>query len=241
MKCPEMTPDEINQLIVFINEDNMPLPSKETIRKLNFLHSMLHDKIFEYSIKTEKDLTIARNRMNRAATKKQEQERTGNIDFGETGLDSVEVAYALLYQLQFISNGRRISPSRVIGILYEIYASWLLNHKERLFVEHPVCTEYGPQFWRVYKRLVNLSSATYDDFKKLAEQNPGVAMLCKNAASKYFDIDIRSFTAMLKKSEPYRNALPATNGGKWNKELNDSDIFVWKLSQSKTIKTAQNA
>ena len=119
--------------------------------------------------------------------------------------------------------------AKVIAILYEMYASWLGSKQERLFSHHPQATQYGPHFWRVANKCKDMNG-TYEDWKKIAELNPGMAEFCKNAAAKYYDWKLSDLTNSFIKSTPYKNALPINNGGKWGKEISDADIYAWKTN-----------
>lgn len=168
-------------------------------------------------------------RVERARAKTEQKLLAG--EFSDTGYDSAEVALALLYQLQQLKT-YRLTPYKVIAILYEMYASWLYSKGQRLFVEHPVAAPYGPRFWHAYKRLDTRVKVPYDAWKAVAEKDPGVAQFCKNAAKKYYDVNERSLNDMFTRTEAYKKALPEHNGGKWNKEIEDADIYAWKKQQS---------
>ena len=149
--------------------------------------------------------------------------------YPETGLDSCDVAMALLHCLQNQHTyNAKLTKNKVIYILYAMYCSWLAAKGERLFVEHPVCTEWGPQFWRVYKRLNPGATADRTAFTRLAEQNAAVAAFTRNSAAKYYDYGEGDLKKLFTKSLPYRNAMPENNGGKWNGQISDGDIVAWK-------------
>jgi len=166
---------------------------------------------------------------NRLTKREQEAIEAGLIK--QTGLDSYEVAKALLYQLQHLKT-YRLTRTKVVFILYEMYASWLVSKQERLFDEQPVATEWGPQFWRVYKRMNVMIPVSDEDWRDLASKNPGVAQFCRNAARKYYDYAEKKLQKTFKESLPYKNASKEKNDGKWNKEITDQDIISWKKSQS---------
>ena len=152
-------------------------------------------------------------------------------EFGETGLDSVDVAKCLLYYLQG-KDSYGLTKSKLMCILFEVYASWLYSKKERIFIEHPVCTEYGPQFWRVYKRINSVREPLGREcVDAVASANPGVAAMCRNAANKYYDYSEKQLQSFIIKCPAYKAALPKNNGGKWNGEMSDRLIYSWKEEQ----------
>lgn len=224
----DITPEQLDSIRQYA-EGNGPIPTQEAITKFNALHAALNKAIF-------KDLSSSKGKVNRLEKrvqnfKKAEETRAAAGVFAETvpGLDSVDVAKALLYCLNQ-KQVYKMSKPKLIAILYEMYASWLASKHERLFAHHPQATEYGPHFWRVYKHVQTLTG-TYEDFKKVAEQNAGIAAFCQNAAEKYYDWTLQDLTKNLRTSLPYKNAHKDNNNGKWGKEISDADIYAWKIKQ----------
>ena len=64
--------------------------------------------------------------------KERKQEALEAGEFKETDIDSADVATALLYQLQQYPT-YKLNKYKLNAILYEMYASWLYSHQERLF------------------------------------------------------------------------------------------------------------
>lgn len=225
----KLTPEGLEALINMAEDNKAPI-DVDLISALEELHSALIRR-------------MARSLESMTAKAKTLEERTerykillkGNPaegEFTETGLDSADVADALLYQLQTLRT-YKLSRAKVIHILYEMYASWLASKGERLFIEHPVATEYGPMFWRVYKRLDTRKQVSQDRWESLCASNPGVAAFCRNAARKYYDYSDGDLNKIHMKSRPYKNASKEKNGGKWNKEISDNEIYAWKRENNK--------
>lgn len=219
---------ELEILLNFINEDDAPLPSPEVTSKFQNAYFAFQGKILKQLQKQQKENYRLEKRVNRLEEKETENIQQGV--FKELGLDSVEVAYALLYHLKKIDE-YRITKWKVIHILYGMYASWLASKKERLFIEHPVATEWGPQFWRVYKKLDLAETYTPGTWKNFTERYPGVAAFVVNSANKYAGYNETDLKNIFVKSMPYRNATADKNNGKWNKEIDDSDIYYWKTEK----------
>lgn len=224
-----LTTEQLRSLIQLAEDERAPVDA-EAVSALNYLNACVQRNLLKrYSAAARRNESLS-DRLERYHNKEKEKVVTG--EFAETGLDSHEVARALLYQLQQLKT-YKLTKSKVISVLYEMYASWLHSKSERLFLEHPVATEYGPQFWRVFQRLDVRESVPYQEYKDLAGKNPGVAAFCKRAAEKYYDYKDSDLSAPVLKSVPYKNASKENNGGKWNKQIEDRDIYAWKSDQKK--------
>ena len=225
----DITPEQLDSIRNYV-ENNGPLPQEEALIKYNALHAALNKKIYKDLISEKSKKKTLEKRVE--TFKKKDEVRAAAGVFAETvpGLDSLEVAKALVYQLNEM-RAYKLSKPKVIAILYEMYASWLATKHERLFAHHPQATQYGPNFWRVSSKLLSLT-ATYEDYKNIAEKNAGIAAFCKNAAKKYYDWSLGDLTRPLMKSKPYLNATADKNNGKWGKELSDADIYEWKIRQN---------
>ena len=221
-----LSPEELERLIQFAEDDRKPI-EPELVAKLYELHAAVQRNALKHLVGANKRNAMLSERFERQRAEKRAQIQLHQ--FGETGLDSLEVAKALLYNLQQLK-AYKLNKSKVIQILFEMYASWLGSKGERLFTETPVATAYGPQFWRVYKHLSTDTTETYDSVKALAEKNPGVAAFVRNAANKYYDYGENELNNMFKKSVPYKNASSEKHGGKWNTPINDADIYAWKTN-----------
>lgn len=222
-----LTPEELQQLIRFAEDDRTPV-AHEVIAKLNELNAAVQRGVLRRLSGADKRNAMLTERDERRRAEKRSLLQLN--EFGETGLDSLEVAKALLYNLQQL-RAYRLNRSKVIQILYEMYASWLGSKGERLFTEHPVATAFGPQFWRVYKHISTDTTEPYDSVRTVAEKNPGVAVFIRNAAAKYYEYGENELNDMFKKTVPYKNATSERNGGKWNAEIKDADIYAWKTQK----------
>ncbi len=225
----DITPEELTAIAAYADGTG-PLPGGDAVTKFNALHAAFSKKLL-------KDLASANGKTKRLETrvsslKKKEDERTAAGIFAETvpGLDSLDVAKALVYCL-LQKRTYQMTKAKVIAILYEMYASWLVSKHERLFSHHPQASPYGPQFWRVYNKI-DIKYAQYEDFKSLAEKSPAIAAFTKNAAEKYYDWSIKKICSGWMKSKPYLNASPTSNDGKWGKEISDAEIYEWRLIQN---------
>lgn len=224
-----LTQEELTALQAFARGESKDI-DPDVVKKLSILHAEVELNLLKSYSGTRKRNAMLTERVERYRDKDRVRVAEGNFD--ETGLDSFEVAQGLLYQLQQLKT-YRLTKSKVISILYEMYASWLHSKKERLFLENPVATEYGPQFWRVFKRLDTRAAVPYQVWKDLCEKKPGVAKFCQNAAEKYYDYKESDLQTPVLKSFPYRNATKENNGGKWGKPLSDAEIYAWKESLKK--------
>lgn len=223
----DFTPEELRDIQNFV-ENNESI-SSETIDRFMALSFATMKKVRERLYSAKEENFRLKRRIDRYEKKEKGDGRTAPA-FSETGCDSADIAEALIFCLRELKT-YQLSKPKVMLILYEMYASWLASKRQRLFVEHPVANEWGPQFWRAYKRTDPKTNVPRAAFNKVASQNPGVAAFIRNAAAKYYDYSLSDLKNLFVNSEPYRNALPSTNGGKWGKEITDSDIYLWKTSQ----------
>lgn len=221
-----LTPDEINKIIDFVNDESgkTPMPTYDTIGNFQALYFSLQRKLAKEYESMQKKCFRMERRLERIDA--HEEKKTNEGVFQESGLDSLEVADVLLYHLQQLKT-YKFTKSKFMSILFHMYASWLGSKKERMFLEHPVATEWGPQFWRVYKRLNLGLDVPFESVKALQEKRADIAVYIRNAANKYYDCKEKELSDVHIKCRPYLNAQPHTNGGKWNKEISDSDIFLW--------------
>ena len=222
-----LSQQQLEELIRFASDDHTPA-SIEAIEALNALHAAVQRNTLKHLEGARKRNAMLSERLEKVKERKQEAIEAG--EFKETGVDSADVATALLYQLQQRKT-YKLTKYKLIAILYEMYASWLYSKKERLFLEHPVATEFGPRFWRIYSRVDTNKVVPYSAWKNFAEQYPDIAAFCKNAAEKYYDYAEGTLNHMFTSSKAYKNAHKDNNGGKWNKEITDADIFAWKKAQ----------
>lgn len=219
-----LTNAQLEELLAFADDDRKPV-SLEAVEALYNLHTTVQKNLLRHLAGERKRNVLLREKLERQKERTQEKIEAG--EFVETGLDSIKVAIALLYQLQQLRT-YKLNKYKIQEILYEMYASWLESKNERLFIEHPVATEYGPRFWRVFKKVETSVPVPYDIWAGFAEQNPGIAKFCKNAANKYYDYAEGTLNRMFMASKPYKNADKNNNAGKWNKEISDAEIYAWK-------------
>lgn len=227
-----LSQEEIQNILDFINDDTgeTPMPSYDTIGNFQAIYFSLQRKLAK-EYETMKNRCFKMERRLERIDRNMELKAKEGV-FQESGLDSLEVADVLLYHLQQLKTWK-FTKGKFMSILFHMYASWLGSKKERLFAEHPVATEWGPQFWRVYKRLDLSSQVPYDSVKALQEKRADIAMYVRNAANKYYDCREKELSDAHLKCMPYKNALPHNNGGKWNKEISDSDIYLWMNNPQK--------
>lgn len=218
----ELSPRELQMVMDYITDGKRDILLTDIPKRFNAVHAAFVSRLTaECNAASEKIFRLER-RLDSEKVKKDKEIASGI--FAEAGLDSAEIAQALLYRLQQLKT-YRLTKGKVIIILYEMYSSWLASKKERLTIEHPVATEFGPQFWRAYSRLdvkIQMNSAALDSIR---QQNPGVAVFIDNAARKYYDYHEEDLKKTAMKSAAYLNATAEHNNGKWNKEISDSDIF----------------
>lgn len=220
---------ELDALIRFINgEDASVLEGDAVDRLFSFTRSV--ERALE---KYAKD-TLRRNR-NMAArlddlrNKKIKEYEAGNYTCLE--YDSLALARAITYCLK--AQHQYCTKLKVNLILYHCYCSWLYRYGERLTMESPVAQEKGPWFWKVMKDLEIPQNAPTNWLSDVGGYNPGLREYLKNATAKYGAYSEDDLAKAALQSRPYRNAHKDNNGGKWNKPINDRDIYIYQKSIKK--------
>ena len=227
MALYEMTPDELQSVLGWLNDEEGHKSPPEAAAKLINISTRLQKKLLDDALRSGREAAGYRRRLERIASKNEAAAAAG--DFKDLGFDSVDVARCLLHCLQEM--GMFCSRNKLIHLVYVAYASWLASKGERICIEHPVATEWGPNYWRVYKHIASPAAIVpYDAFKTIAERNSGLAVFLRNVARKYGDYrdgDLERYVC----GKPYKNALPEHNDGKWNKVIADADIYEWKAAE----------
>jgi uncharacterized phage-associated protein len=157
--------------------------------------------------------------------RKRLEQKVAKEDFGQTGLDSAEVARGIVEALH--ERGISCNRGTLILLTYECYCAWLASRGEILTLETPVATKYGPQFWRVFKNVDPAAGTFAGTRAGIAVEMPGVASLIRNVVAKYGGYSQSQLADFFKKSAPYRNAMEE-RGGKDNGPIKASDIWSWK-------------
>lgn len=230
MRYYEINREELEQILDFIETGNTDILSTDIPAKFVSVFGAFEAKLSKETQRLAKE--NARLKTSVKCLKADKEYKAHNGEFAETDLDGVIVAKALLYQLQQVKT-YKLTTEKLFLILYRMYASWLYSKNERLFDEHPVCFKSGPWFWRICKRINIREKMTSSDWKVLCDANPAKAKFVENSARKYYDYSEQELAKPIKDSKPILNSMPDRNNGKWNKEITDSDIYLWKEEEPK--------
>lgn len=222
-----ITHEQLDALIRYA-EDERSFPGVEAIEALNLLHETVQRSSLRLLGGQIRKNAILSERLDKY--KEREQRRVDTGEFPGTGLTSVEVARALLYQLQK-NAAQRISVGKIILLLYKMYATWLYSARERLFGEYPTANSFGAQFNDVYAHFKNkdlYERVPYAEWRALCDKNYSVAGVIESYAAKYAAIPYKDIQDSILKSTPWLNASRENNDGKWGKIISDQDIYNWK-------------
>lgn len=244
----DFTPEELTAVIQYVENGDLTQMTQETLKKFNALHAALTNRLYKDMIQDKSKTNRLKNSVERLKAANEARYEAGV--FSDTGLDSVDVAKMLLYHLQKkdvtvpYSEKMKITNSKIVLILFEMYASWLCSKKQRLFLEHPSATEYyvqfgnyksqkipAPQFWRVFKQKLHCSFVSDQEYEKLREKSRDVAGFARNAAEKYYSYNENVLCEYFTKTSAFINADKDHNNGKWGKDLSDADIYAWKIME----------
>ncbi len=224
-----LDPQQLQRLVEFAENDRAELDFEAVSALHELYHAVQRNCIKRYTGISKRNALLT-ERLEKY--KEREQRKVDTGEFPGTGFTSVEVARALLYQMQKDPT-TKISVGKLILTLYYMYASWLYSSKERLFSEHPTANSFGAQLNDVrahYKESNLYERVPYATWKAFCEKNPGVAAYVENAAAKYSRMTYNELQSEILNSNAYQNASRENNNGKWGKEIKDADIYQWKKS-----------
>lgn len=234
-----ITPEQLNGLNAFINGEEHAVLDVEAARAMFAMSAALASNIIKENRALRSERLSLQRRLERMAERKKEtkQSMLENEWFAATGLDSLDVAKAFLYQLQ--ENGFTLSKDKFWSLIFMAYSSYLFHLEATLFIEHPVAIlidkdgkkTVGIRFWRM-KDLSVTTPVGHDVWVALAGKSPKVAKFLQNFVLKYGNYtedDLRSYVI---RSEPVRKAFELMSvGGPKSRILSDKDIYLWKESQ----------
>lgn len=226
----EFSPEELAKIFAYGNNEPLDSPlSVDLIKRfLGFAAAVQNRSVTDFS-RAVAALRERDREIERLSIRCGEMDKAG--DFADLEFDSVELAKVIMYTL----NEKRIGYSmRTVNyLLYEAYASWLCRYRERLTKEAPVATEWGPNFWNPMRKIGSVRCVvTREDFSRVAERNAGVAVFLRNVSLRYGDWTESKLRDSFIRTVPYKNALPEHNAGKWNKVIDDADIYAWRKEKA---------
>lgn len=200
--------------------------SREQVANFFSMADELRSRMLKNLGTAKNEVSRLNRRLERYADQENKKIEEGNFD--ELGLDSVDIARALLYVMK--SRKVYISHRKLQYALFIVYANWLATHRQKICIESPKAQEWGPWFWRVANNVKEKNVTLSTDFDNLMKINPGLGCLVKYVGEKYSDMNEDDIAKYLKKSEPYVKADASRNNGKWGAVLDDTLIYRWKAS-----------
>lgn len=222
-----LTAEDVLKLQEYIDGTNDAVIAEDVVDRFFRMGEALRRKMLSDARQYRSRSERLGNTVERIRSKEKDDAAAGK--FNDLGFTSVEIARALTWCLT--ETGVYTSAYKKQYILYEIYASWLNSHRERICIEHPEAVEWGPWFWSVSKNMEKGPACTKDDWDAVHARNAGLAVMIRNAARKYAATSERDIKDYLVRSKPYRMSTKEHNGGKWNKEIPDKEIYLWKEYQ----------
>lgn len=231
----ELTTEQLGKILDYLNGKNgTPLDMEAAKQLMNISNALSRALLQEnYGLKgRNRTLTRQVERMRERLTKEQKA-LVDESAFDCTGLDSLDVAMALLYSLQ--QTRAWISKTKFMMILYMAYSSWLYHQNQRLFIETPQAIESGPIFWRVSGKAESVvTPVSRDWWLKLSGQSPAIAAFLHNYAIKYCNQSEADLVKYVTNGSPFRIAMEnARKNGKKAWTISDKDIWLWKDEQHK--------
>lgn len=196
------------------------------------------DRLFAFSRSVEKALTrFSRESLKRQTTLQARldgirEKRNQQMEAGEfrcLEYDSLDLAKAITWSLKDAHH--YTTKLKVNFILYHCYCKWLYRNGERLTLESPVAQEKGPWFWKVMSGLEIPTLPPKNWIDDIRALNPGLAEYLNNASVKYGQYNEEHLSQVYIQTRPYLNAHRDRNDGKWNRPINDRDIYAYEKNK----------
>ena len=224
------SPEDFQKIQAFANDESNEVLSTDLPQKFINLAAAFSSRLYRSYNNEKRRAAGAERTISRLRTRL--DGRTSSGQFVELDFDSLDLALCIIYLIK--ERDACYSRAKVQYILFEAYARWLADHEERLTSEHPVAQEWGPHFWHISKKCGHVQPVTsVDDFRRVANRNPGVAEFLRNVVNKYADWSDEELKKTFIQSVPYQNARAKKDSmdpgeNKWGREIKDSDIYSWK-------------
>lgn len=224
----EITHQELDLLLNIVRDDNPDFFNAELMNRFFAMNETIHKKLVLSNIRSIKKAQALEKKLE--SFKAAAEREIPQEGFSESGMTSTEVGTMLLFHLQKLQT-YKLSRTKLVLILYEMYASWLYSKEQRLVDETPLATDYGPTFRKVMKTFENVyARVPFKTYSELSDKNPAIARFCENAARKYYDWSTEDIKKKLTQNKAYTNADAKHNKGNWYNKISDHDIFEWRKS-----------
>lgn len=244
----DFTEDDRLAVLRFLNEGDSSVLEGDAVRRLFMLHDAVNRKMLSSFAAVRRDNEQVRRRL--ARFERHEETLCEKGEFECRGVDTLSVARCLMFCLQKACENAGIKCSVTMTklqiLLYDVYAGYLARYRTRLTVEIPRFFGYvdqgtgkrvdcGPWFWTVKDTLQDYvrrhAAASRADYDALYTLDPEAAGLCWGVAQKYCHLSENALFQWIRGSEPFRDAMPENNAGKFSKEFNDVLVYRWKRAQ----------
>lgn len=217
---------EMDFLQEFIDGKADDILTTDITDRLFRLSEAVRRGVSEAARRNAQKLSTAEKKLERIRMK--EDRAVVDEDFPCLMVDTLDLVYIIRY---YASKQSAYMPSETLMfILFDTYANWLYEYRQRITLEHPECQEKGAWFWSIKGKIDYKKSDVSDSFNRVAAVDKGIIALIHGLVDKYCKYKPEDLVAVVTSTPPYRNAAPDRNGGKWNGILKDSDIFLWKRS-----------
>lgn len=154
-----------------------------------------------------------------------DSDRIAAEGYSEAGIDSVELARALVFFASL--EGHSINMSQIQATLFIVYGTWLSGRNERLTRDHPQMWEYGPVFPRAYNQLKRSPSSGEAEYNSLRESHPEVWRYLGNCFRLYCWTSGCVLNAPLVTASSPWGQTRRENPGKWGAIIEDPLIDDW--------------
>ena len=233
-----ITPDELDSLVRFVNGEDRSAVENGTLEKW-------------FRVTADLDRAMVKDAQAMARRAAQISDRLGRIEarnaeklnaliaagsFDCMGFDNVDIENAVIHFHKKKYPGSWLSRTKVMHITYMCYATVLKRYSRTLTIEKPVAAgdskgnALGPCFWRRVGEVNPAGNPGRDVVDRIASVEPGVMKIIENVTAKYGSYSEDLLKRTLVQSAPVMAASKEHNGGKWNKEIDDRQIYLWAKS-----------
>lgn len=224
----DLSSDDIRNVIDFANGENDSFINSPKMSEFINLFYCCNKQIMELQRRTASANASLERRLQRYADKERRNMENGSAftDFEED--NTILIAKGIVYLLGIYRV--QVSNSKVLAIMYLLYAAWLESHHQRVIKDRPNRwidnngNDYGVVFWSLKKffETPNWKVAGRNDYRELQKvAKGGVAKCLENVVRNNYRVV--GLHKSISSTAPYVDAIQ-----KREKVLSDYQIMLWQ-------------
>ena len=149
-------------------------------------------------------------------------------NFTELNFDSIDIAKAIRYSAK--QHNLSVNMTQIQKLMYIIYGTILVIHKERLTTEHPSAWPYGPVFPRVHKKIKLSDDITEEAYNEIKNRCSFITSIIYQVVQIFGKLSAGQLSELSHQKDSPWDIAVQNSGGKWNTKLDDEDIFNYFFS-----------